>query len=168
MTHPQEIIEGSGNAQDAGLTLQLVTNVNNAVAAVQDATSLLEEKSRQLHVHEAVIADHNRPGHFIPGADFSFDESTGRHALVKAMPGDLVSLPDERNTTIQHSQDWAVPEYIVGSKSLEVWLDGQLCFAGDEGSRSQYHEVGDAGAKSVAIQWHMDIPPEYQINVRVR
>ena len=61
-----------------------------------------------------------------------------------------------------------VPRYEVGSKKLDVYLAGEQCSAGEDPAHAQYKEVGNKGSMSTVVQWHDDIPVEYDIAVRVR
>lgn len=81
MAHPESIIAPDGTAAQTRLLLRATESLNAAVAALQEATNLLEEKARQLHTHEAVMADRDHAGHFVPGVGFTYDPETRRHNI---------------------------------------------------------------------------------------
>ena len=85
-----------------------------------------------------------------------------------APSGELVSHAGTRAAAIPANTDWAVPRYEVGSKKLQVFLAGVPCFPGDDPEKDQFREVGQPGSMSTAIQWHDEIPTDYDIHVRVK
>lgn len=189
MSLPEAIITGgSEGASPEARLQQVIEQVAAAIAALQDAVDLLTEKARQLHAHEAVMADRDRNGHFRPGAGFTYDPDTGVHN-VDALSGvaelttrevqrllkerdvpapSLHSPAGSRATAIAAGTDFTVPAYRVGFGELQVWLDGVLCVPGEDAAHCQYREIGAAGASSTIIRWHDEIAVSYDIFARVR
>ena len=189
MSLPEAIItSGKDDAAREADLQPLIAQVATAVAALQDAVDLITEKARQLHAHEAVMADRDRNGHFRPGAGFTYDPESGVHN-VDALSGvaematrevqrllkerdvpalTLHSPAGSRAATIVAGADFTVPSYRVGFAELQVWLDGVLCIAGDNSEHCQYLEVGAKGSPSTIIRWHDDIAVSYDIFARVR
>ena len=87
---------------------------------------------------------------------------------LTAPKGELLSYGGTRSAVIPANTDWTVPRYEVGSKKLDVYLAGEQCSAGEDPAHAQYKEVGNKGSMSTVVQWHDDIPVEYDIAVRVR
>ena len=87
---------------------------------------------------------------------------------LTAPKGELLSYGGTRSAVIPANTDWAVPRYEVGSKKLQVFLAGVPCFPGDDPEKDQFREVGQPGSMSTAIQWHDEIPTDYDIHVRVK
>ena len=73
------------------------------------------------------------------------------------------SAPGERTETILAGSEYTVPEYIVGSRNLEVYLDQYPCIEGINGT---YTEVGDPLTRSTKIVWNDDIASEYDILIK--
>ena len=95
-------------------------------------------------------------------------ENGGVLTGLTAPKGELLSYGGTRSAVIPANTDWAVPRYEVGSKKLDVYLAGEQCSAGEDPAHAQYKEVGNKGSMSTVVQWHDDIPVEYDIAVRVR
>ena len=81
-------------------------------------------------------------------------------------PVEVVSSPDTRAEAIQAGADYPVPAYVVGTRQLQVWLDGVKCDPGNDGAVATYLEVGEDGAVSTVIRWHDSIPTHVGICVR--
>ena len=79
---------------------------------------------------------------------------------------ELFSAAGTRETVIAAGADFSVPEYTVGQRRLEVFLDGLRCVCGTA-ENAQYAEVGNTGTQSTIIRWHDDIPADCDILVRV-
>ena len=83
--------------------------------------------------------------------------------------GDVIDLrPPAFGDSRKNGGVLTVPRYEVGSKKLDVYLAGEQCSAGEDPAHAQYKEVGNKGSMSTVVQWHDDIPVEYDIAVRVR
>lgn len=80
--------------------------------------------------------------------------------------GERFSAAGTRQAPIPAGTDFTVPPYTVGTRRLEVFLDGLRCISG-EAATAQYAEVGETGALSTLIRWHDAIPPECDILARV-
>lgn len=103
MSTPKDIIEGGAAASEtpppeapATDALQNLTqNVNDAVKSMQDLGDILEEKARQLHSHESVLATREKYGHFKPGAGFTYNPANQSYDIdalsgVEEMAGEVV------------------------------------------------------------------------------
>lgn len=77
----------------------------------------------------------------------------------------LVSEAGTRDEVISAGEAFTVPEYIVGTGALRVYLDGFPCVAGPH---AQYQEVGEVGKSSTSITWNDNIPVYFQIVVQTR
>ena len=73
------------------------------------------------------------------------------------------SAPGERTETILAGSEYTIPEYIVGSSNLEVYLDQYPCIEGPDGT---YTEVGDKLTRSTKIIWNDDIDTSYDILIK--
>lgn len=75
------------------------------------------------------------------------------------------SLAGTRENIILAGEKFVLPaEYIVGTDSLRVYLDGIRCYEGED---KQYVEAGTPGATSNYIRWNDDIGPEYDITIDI-
>lgn len=94
-------------------------------------------------------------------------DSTGRSLAVMA---DFVvaqlSSSGSRSAVVTAGSDFTVPEYVVGSGRLQIWMDGLLCMAGDDPALHTYKEVGPVGGVSTVIQFHQDIGQSFEIYTR--
>lgn len=128
-----------------------------------DETGLMHYRAR--------IASINAQGEVIDLRPPAFGDPVkngGTLTGLTAPSGELVSHAGTRAAAIPPDTDWAVPRYEVGSKKLQVFLAGVPCFPGDDPEKDQFREVGQPGSMSTAIQWHDEIPTDYDIHVRVK
>lgn len=128
-----------------------------------DETGLMHYRAR--------IASINAQGEVIDLRPPAFGDPVkngGTLTGLTAPSGELVSHAGTRAAAIPANTDWAVPRYEVGSKKLQVFLAGVPCFPGDDPEKDQFREVGQPGSMSTAIQWHDEIPTDYDIHVRVK
>ena len=128
-----------------------------------DETGLMHYRAR--------IASINAQGEVIDLRPPAFGDPVkngGTLTGLTAPSGELVSHAGTRAAAIPANTDWAVPRYEVGSKKLQVFLAGVPCFPGDDPAKDQFREVGQPGSMSTAIQWHDEIPTDYDIHVRVK
>lgn len=68
-----------------------------------------------------------------------------------------------RSEVLRAGEYFNVPEYVVGSGDLRVYVEQLLCSCGDNPSFHQYKEIGDVGSKSTQISFYDDIRPSYGI-----
>lgn len=143
MVCPESIIAPDGAAEETRLLLQATENLNAAVSALQEATSLLEEKTRQLHTHETVMADRDRPGHFSPGAGFTYDPETRCHN-IDALNG-VQELASELAKTVATETATPVATKVAGE------LTGRLFAERDAEAASPASFSSPAGSRTAVI-----------------
>lgn len=80
---------------------------------------------------------------------------------------ELVSPAGSRDSTVPAGELWTTPPYTVGAHTLEVFLDGLACIAGDAAT-AQYSETGTPGEQSTAIAFHFAIATDCDVLFRVR
>lgn len=80
---------------------------------------------------------------------------------------ELFSPAGSREAVIPAGQLWTTPPYTVGAHTLEVFLEGLACAAGDAAA-AQYRENGAQGASSTSISFHFDVAPDADVLFRVR
>ena len=96
------------------------------------------------------------------------DEAKGVLEAAKVViTGETFHSASGSRDVVAAGEEFAVPSYLVGSGTLQVFLDGLYCAGGEDGNIFQYRELGDAGEVSTAIAWHDDIGPEHEIAVIV-
>ena len=92
------------------------------------------------------------------------DARTAAQEAKTAVSGTVVHSPAwGRGGDILAGAAFSVPEYIVGSQSLRVHLDGVLCACGADPAIFQYMETGVPGTASTSIIWHDTIPDAHEI-----
>lgn len=79
----------------------------------------------------------------------------------------LQSLAGERSVDIESGGTFTVPSYVVGSKTLEVYLNGLLCIEGTDDTVATYTEVGEAEDISTTITFLCTVSTEDEILVRI-
>ena len=67
---------------------------------------------------------------------------------------DVVRLIHNQTAALAANANFTVPQYIVGSNKLRIWLLGARCYEGTNTTIHQYVEVGTAGAASTTIQFN--------------
>ena len=88
--------------------------------------------------------------------------------ISTVMGGDSASLlspANSRENVIEAGTNFTVPEYVVGTNTLEVYWNGLLCLAGADNTY-QYKEVGTTGSKSTVIQFWDDVKQDVEIYAR--
>ena len=88
--------------------------------------------------------------------------------IATARGGDsatLLSPANSREEVVEAGTNFTVPEYVVGSNTLEVFWNGLLCIAGADNTY-QYKEVGTTGSKSTVIQFWDDVKQDVEIYAR--
>ena len=80
---------------------------------------------------------------------------------------EIVSPAGSRETVVPAGEPWTTPPYTVGAHTLEVFLDGLICVAGDAAT-AQYSETGTPGEQSAAIIFHFAVAPDSDVLFRVR
>ena len=85
--------------------------------------------------------------------------------IITALDKDPVEVVSEsRDNVIAASENYTVPEYVVGTNNLSVYYDGLKCEAGSDGT---YTEVGNEGETSTLIQFNDEIATDVQLIFRV-
>ena len=88
--------------------------------------------------------------------------------ITTVMGGDsatLYSPANSREEVVEAGTNFTVPEYVVGSNTLEFFWNGLLCIAGADNTY-QYKEVGTTGSKSTVIQFWDDVKQDVEIYAR--
>jgi len=102
---------------------------------------------------------------FASGAEYrrtSADGGASWGSWVAASTAVQRSLSGTRQAAVAANADFTVPDYVVGSDTLCVYLDGIACNKGES-----YAEIGQAGSLSHLIHFLQTIPTTMDILVRV-
>ena len=160
---PADCLKPQGSDRVATAAPMVVEPDTEVPFSAADETGLMHYRAR--------IASINAQGEVIDLRPPAFGDPVkngGTLTGLTAPSGELVSHAGTRAAAIPANTDWAVPRYEVGSKKLQVFLAGVPCFPGDDPEKDQFREVGQPGSMSTAIQWHDEIPTDYDIHVRVK
>ena len=152
-----------GGSDRVAYASPMVVEPETEVGTAADETGLMH--------YRVQLATINTTGDVIDLRPPAFGDSRKNGGVLTGLTapkGELLSYGGTRSAVIPANTDWTVPRYEVGSKKLDVYLAGEQCSAGEDPAHAQYKEVGNKGSMSTVVQWHDDIPVEYDIAVRVR
>ena len=79
-------------------------------------------------------------------------------SVSAAATGSVAFTEAEIATPIVSGENVSVPAYIVGARSINIYVDGVLCQRG-----SDFTEVGAAGAESTTVKFTSSISGDYEV-----
>ena len=132
----------------------MLTDVTQVIQAAQEVVNTATEAVAETRVTQTLLEDH---------IDYT-DKAIANHNQ------DVLAHPDIRadqeiteeviQTPITAGAQVRVPEYLVNSCRLSVYVDGVKCNRG-----TVYEEIGLPGSKSTVIKFTSDISDEYEVSV---